>query len=96
MKTTGANSPWSNRVVEKHNGIIGNMMEKVSSGFGCSSEVALTWCLSAKNVLLNSYGYSPNQLVFRYNPNFSSVAENKLLALEGVTSSELVASQLNA
>ena len=75
MKTTGADSPWSNRVVEKHNEITGNMMEKVSSGFGCSLEVALTWCLRAKNVLLNSYGYSPNQLVFGYNPNFPSVSQ---------------------
>ena len=37
-----------------------------------------------------------NQLVFSYNPNFPSVTENKLPALEGVTSSELVASHLNA
>ena len=54
MKTTGAESQWWNRVVEKHNGIIGNMMEKVLSDGGCSLEVALAWCLSAKNVLLNS------------------------------------------
>ena len=72
------------------------MMEKVLSDGGCSLEVALAWCLSAKNVLLNSYGYSRNQLVFGYNPNFLSVTENKLPALEGVTSSELVASHLNA
>lgn len=44
-------------------------MEKVLSDVGCSLEVALAWCLSAKNALLNAYGYSPNQLVFRYNPN---------------------------
>ena len=37
-----------------------------------------------------------NQLVFSYNPNFPSVTENKLPALEGETSSELVASHLNA
>ena len=29
IKTTAAESPWSNGVVEKHNGISGNMMEKV-------------------------------------------------------------------
>ena len=72
------------------------MMEKVLSDVGCSLEVALAWCLSAKNALLNAYGYSPNQLVFRYNPNFPSVIENKLPALEGVTSSKLIASHLNA
>ena len=36
VKTTGAESPWSNGVVEKHNGIIGNMMEKVMPDVGCS------------------------------------------------------------
>ena len=96
MKTTGAESPWSNRVVEKQNGIISNIMEKVLPNVGCSLKVALAWCLSAKNALLNSYGYSPNQLVFSYNPNFLSVSENKLPALEGITSNELVASHFNA
>ena len=96
VKTTGAESPWSNGIVEKHNGVIGNMMEKVLSDVGCSLEVALAWCLSAKNALLNSYGYSPNQLVFGYNPNFPSVIDNKLPALQGVMSSKLIASHLNA
>ena len=41
VKTTGVESPWSNGIVEKHNGIIGNMMEKVLSDGGCSLEVAL-------------------------------------------------------
>ena len=85
MKTTSAESPWPNGTVEKHIGVIGNMMEKVLLDVGCSLEVALAWCLSAKNALLNAHGYSPNQLVFGYNPNFLSVIENKLPALEGVT-----------
>ena len=73
IKATAAESPWSNSIVEKQNGVIENMMEKVMSDVGCSLEVALAWCISAKNLLLNSYGYSPNQLVFGYNPNFPSV-----------------------
>ena len=73
IKTTAAESTWSNGIVEKHNGVIGNMMGKVMPDIGCSLEVALAWCISAKNSLLNSYGYSPNQLVFGYNPNFPSV-----------------------
>ena len=44
-------------------------MEKVMPDVGCSLEVALAWCILAKNSLLNFYGYSPNQLVFGYNPN---------------------------
>ena len=71
------------------------MTEKVLADVNCSLEVALGWCLSAKNVLLNSYGY-PNQLVFGFNPNFPSVMDNKLPALRGRTSSEVIASHLNA
>ena len=80
IKTTGAESPWPNGIVEKHNGIIGNMTGKVLLDVKCSLDVALAWCLSAKNSLLNSHGYSPNQLVFGYNPNFPSVLNNQLPA----------------
>ena len=40
------------------------------------------------------YGFSPNQLVFRKDPNFPNVESNKLLALEGVTCSKIVAENL--
>ena len=36
MKQTAAESPWSNGIVEKHNGIIENMMPKVLSDVKCS------------------------------------------------------------
>ena len=45
-------------VLEKHNGIIGNMKKVLS-------DVALAWCLSAKDALLNSYCYSSNQYRYR-------------------------------
>ena len=96
IKTTAAESPWSNSIVEKRNGVIGNMMEKVMPDVGCSLEVVLAWCIRAKNSLLNSYGYSPNQLVFGYNPNFPSVMRNKPPPLEGVIASKLIALHLNA
>ena len=73
IKTTAAESPWSNGNVEKQNGVIGNMMKKVISDVGCSLEVPLAWCISVKNSLLNSCGSSPNQFLFGYNPNFPSV-----------------------
>ena len=78
IPTTGAESPWSNGIVKKHNSVISNLMEKVLADVNYSLEVALGWRLSAKNSLLNSYGYSPNQLVRGYNPNFLSVMDNKL------------------
>ena len=94
IKTTAAESPRFNGIVEKQNGAIGNVMEKVMSDVGCSLEIA--WCISAKNSLLNSYGYSPNQLVFGYNPNFPSVMQNKPPSLEGVIASKLIALHVNA
>ena len=42
------------------------------------------------------YGYSPNQLVFGCKPNFPSCLNDKPPALEGITSSEVVAKNLNA
>lgn len=52
-KTTVAESPWSNGIVEKHNSIIGNMMEKDLTDVKYSLNVALTWCLSVKTYLVN-------------------------------------------
>ena len=62
IHTAGAESPGPKGIVEKH--VISNIKEKVIVDVNCSLEVAFGWCLSAKAALLNSYGYSPNQLVF--------------------------------
>ena len=62
--TRGTELPWPNGIVEKHNSVIVNMMKKVLSDINHSLELALGWCLSIKNALLNSYGYSSNKLVF--------------------------------
>ena len=94
--TTAAEAPWSNGLVEKHNHIIGEAVYKIMEDVSCSLQVALCWAVNAKNSLQNVYGFSPYQLVFGRNPNLPSVLENKLPALEGVTSSELIANHLNA
>ena len=36
IKAVAVESTWSNRIVKKHNGIIGNMMGKVLSDVKCS------------------------------------------------------------
>ena len=40
------------------------MTDKVMLAIECSLEIVLSWCISAKNLLLNCHGYSPNQLAF--------------------------------
>ena len=96
LMTTAAESPWSNGLVEKHNGIVGEAVAKIMQDIHCSVEVALCWAINAKNSLQNIHGFSPYQLVFGKNPNLPSVLNNKLPALEGVSQSHLVADLLNA
>ena len=94
--TTSAESPWSNGLVEKHNGIVGEVVSKILEEINCSVEVALCWAINAKNSLQNIFGFSPYQLVFGRNPNLPSVFTDKLPALEGVTGSLLISNHLNA
>ena len=63
--STASESPWSNGITERHNAIIGNMLERILEENKCSMEVALAWAVSAKNSLQNLYGYSPNQFLAR-------------------------------
>ena len=94
--TTAAESPWSNGLVERHNAVIGEAVNKILEETNCSLDVALCWAVNAKNSLQNIYGFSPHQLVFGKNPNLPSVLNNKLPALEGISGSKLVADHLNA
>ena len=66
--TTTAESPWSDRLNEWHNEILGEMVKKPIEDTYCNFEIALAWVIIAKNTLQNVYGYSPNQLVFGRNP----------------------------
>ena len=78
---TAAESPWSNGVNERHNGLLGSMIEKLIAD-GIKLEHAVCWATSAKNALVNVSGYSPNQLVFGRNPNFPNILNSELPVLE--------------
>ena len=96
VRSTAVQSPWSNDVVERHNGILEEMVAKTLSDCKCHFEVALGWSVSAKNTLHNSNGYRPNQLVFGKSPSLPSVLVNQPPALWGVSMTEIVADNLNA
>ena len=93
---TAAESPFSNGIVERHNLILYEGMQKTMIDLGCSAELALAWGVSAKNALHNHGGYCPNQLVFGYNTNTPSICNNFLPALEDSFSSDVVRRNLNA
>ena len=94
--TTAGESPWSNGIVERHNAILGITVKKIMADTKCDLDIAVAWAISAKNSLKNVHGYSSNQLVFGFNPNFPNVLNSNLPALEAKTSSEIVAMNLNA
>ena len=58
VKSTAAESPWSNGVNERHNVILGEMVKKTLEDSKCSLQVAVAWAVSAKNSLANVNGYS--------------------------------------
>ena len=95
-QNTAAYSPWSNGLNERHNGILGEMVLKTLEDAKCSMSDAVCWAVSAKNALNNHNGFSSNQLVFGFNPNTPSVLVNRPPALEGASTSEMVATKLNA
>lgn len=93
---TAAESPFSNGICERSNAIIGNSVRKIMEDCACDVEVALAWAVAARNSLLNNHGFSPNQLVFGFNPAFPNVYQSDLPALESPSASQVVADNLNA
>lgn len=93
---TSAESPWSNGVCERQNAILGEDCNKIMADTGCSVEVAVAWAVSARNALSNSNGFSPSQLAIGQNPSIPCVENSGLPALEGKTTSQIIAHNLNA
>ena len=94
--TTAAEAPWINGLVERHNAVLGYTVAKTIDNVKCDLELTLAWTTVAKNSLKNINGFSPNQMVFGKNPNFPVSLNSNLPALKGVTSSQVVADNLNA
>ena len=93
--TTAGESPFSNGIVERHNKILAEAFSKTLSDVKCEPRVALAWAVSAKNAIQNKEGFSPNQLVFSFNPNIPSVIEDKLPALEN-SSCDIIRQNMDA
>ena len=96
--TTGAESPWSNGLVERHHALIERSVNKIMEETNCSVEIALAWACHAKNSLSNVNGFSPYQLVFGRNPSLMSVEDPYITpnVLENEFASETVAKNIAA
>ena len=93
---TAAESPWSNGLCERLNAVLKDNVLKVLEENKCNIETALAWAVSARNSLHNNHGFSPNQLVFSFNPSLPNIADDRPPALENMTSSQIVANNLMA
>ena len=96
LMNTAAESPWSNGVCERLNAVLGKSVKKIQEDVRCSVEIALAWAVSARNGLSNFSGYSPNQLVFGFNPVLPNVFGNAPPALDVPEVSQVVRNNLNA
>ena len=96
IMATAAESPWSNGVCERLNGVLGGMVSKIQADSGCDVQVALAWGVSARNALANFSGFSPNQLLFGQNPAMPDLINCKPPALGSVVSLDIVRDNLNA
>ena len=94
--TTAAESPFSNGIVERHNLILAEAMQKTLLDVKCDPQIALVWAVSAKNALQNHGRFSPNQLVFGHNINTPCILTDKLPALESTTSSDIIRRNMEA
>ena len=94
--TTAAESPWSNGLVEKHNGILGQMITKLLAEDPVDPKIATHWAVAAKNSLATVYGFSPNTLVFGRDPNLPHTMHNNIASNDPNFYSQLVKENLNA
>ena len=95
LKTTAAESAWSNGLCERHNAVISDLASKVMADSRCTLNMAVPWAISAKNSLSNVYGFSPNQLVFGRNSNYPTVHLDKPPA-QNLCSNDFIAKHLIA
>ena len=96
LMATAAESPWSNGICERLNAVLGSSVNKIVQENNCNVKVALSWAVCARNALCTYTGYSPNQLVFGYNPAFPNFAHNDLPAMGKTCSSVTVKQNLTA
>ena len=67
---TAAESPFSNRLKERYNLILSEMLDKTLEDHNTGFKLALAWCVNAKNPLANIHSFSPFQLDLGQNPNY--------------------------
>lgn len=96
IKTTAAKTLWSNDSVKRHSKILSDMFNKILDATSCDLQLAVFWCASAKNSLINNHGFSPYQLTIGTNPKLSSKSSRKSASSHHIPTNKIVAKNLKA
>ena len=98
VKSTVAEAPWSNGIVERNNAVLGKIIKKLKLDINntYSIDVIVPWAISAKNALQSSCGFGPNQLVFGKSANLPSNLVNLPPATEDVSHADILVKHINA
>ena len=96
VKTMAAEAPWRNGLIERHNLVLADMLSKVLDDTQCHPNLAVSWCINAKNSLHSAHGVSPYQLAIGKNPKLPSVLNEKTPALTRQPISKTVSNNLDA
>ena len=95
--STPGESPWSNRLCERNHQSTERMLEILAEeNLKSDKKILLGWTNVAKNSLQMWNGLSSYQLAPGKNPNLPNIMTEKLPALQGVTTSEILKYHLNA
>ena len=94
FKLTSAESPWSNSLIERHNLILGDMLDRILEESINNIDIAVAWAINAKNSLTNVHGFSPYQLAISQNPILPCAATSKPPALTHTSNSRILEKNL--
>ena len=87
---------WANGINERNHAAIDMMMEKTLEGLPqLSKKTALQYAVSIRNCSMYVHDYTPVQLAIGQNPRLPSALSDGLPALEGETTSSVIAEHLN-
>ena len=96
VRVTAGESPWSNGLVERHNLIISEMLDKILEDNTINIHIALAWAINAKNSLQNCHGFSPYQLSIGSNPKLPCAFSDLPPALTHDATSKIIKQNLEA
>ena len=95
--TSGAHSPWSCGVVEKHHAVVDSTFEALRRDFPhYKKETLLQWAVYVKNSTPSATGWSSYQIVYGRNPKMPCLMTSNIAGLREEVITEELLENLNA